>query len=174
MQATARMAFVVLLEPPTRRRPIRNVRRLAHMGTLYTVTPLDQKCAEWLDSEGVEHPPVSDSARYPTPREVADVLSRLSGYHVEIASDIRSGEWSAQIDSAGEMWAHLRIRQFSSEDTPHEFYFSKGWPEVIFTVTERLAQCCGTLVVVDDSSVRPVVISPGSDTKDLLRHYEVA
>lgn len=138
------------------------------MGTLYTVVPLDQKCAEWLDTEGVPHAPVTFPARYPTPREISEALHRLPGYRVAIHSDAHTREWSAQIESDGDMWARLRVQDFSSEDSPHEFYFSKGWPEVVFTVTERLARICGTLVVVDDSSCRPVVVSPGADTKDLL------
>ncbi len=143
------------------------------MGTLYTVIPLDQKCAEWLDGEGVPHPPVIDSPRYPTPREISEVLSRLPSYTVTIHSDAQTRDWSAQIDAQGDSWAQIRVREFSSNDTPHEFYFCKGWPEVVLTITERLAQCCGTLVVVDDSSCQPVVVAPGADTRDLLRHYDI-
>jgi hypothetical protein len=144
------------------------------MGTHYTVVPLDQKCAEWLDAERVPHPPVNDSSRYPTPREISEVLSQLPDFTVTIHSDAQAREWSAQIDAPGDSWAQIRVREFSSDETPHEFYFSKGWPEVVFIVTERLAQCCGTFVVVDDSGSRPVVVSPGADTRDLLRHYDVA
>jgi hypothetical protein len=144
------------------------------MGTLYTVVPLDQKCAEWLDTEGVSHPSVAGAARYPTPREISDTLRCLPGHRVAIHSDAHTREWSAQIDSEGDMWAQIRVRDFCSEDSPHEFYFSKGHPEIVFSVTERLARVCGTLVVVDDSSCRPVVVSPGADTKDLLRDYDEA
>lgn len=141
------------------------------MGSLYTVVPLDQKCAEWLDAEGVPHPSVSNSSRYPTPREISELISQLPGYAITIHSDMKSREWSIQIDVGGDTWAQISVRNFSSEDTPHEFYFSKGWPEVVFTITESLARCCGTLVVVDDSSSRPVVVSAGADPRDLLRHY---
>jgi hypothetical protein len=141
------------------------------MGTLYTVLPLDQKCVEWLDTEGVPHPPAAPSARYPTPREISETLHCLPGYRVSIHSDAHDREWSAQIDSDGDTWAQVRVRNFSSEDSPHEFYFSKGHPEVVFTVTERLARVCGALVVVGESGCRPVVVSPGAGTKDLLRDF---
>ena len=144
------------------------------MGTLYTVILLDQKCAEWLDTESVPHPVVTNLTRYPTPREILEVLHGIPDAKVIIHSDVQSHEWSAQIDMNDNSWAQMRVRDFSSEDTPHEFYFSKGWPEVVFVVTERLARLCGTLVVVDDSSCRPVVVSAGADTNELLRQYDVA
>jgi hypothetical protein len=135
------------------------------MGTLYTVIPLDKKCADWLDAEGVLHPPVSDLSRYPTPREISAVLSQLSGYTVTIHSDPQTREWTAQIEGPGDSWAQIRVREFSSDETPHEFFFSKGWPEIVFTVTEQLTQYCGALVIVDDSSSRPVIVASGTDTR---------
>ena len=142
------------------------------MGTLYTVLPLDQKCCEWLDTEGVSHPAPSDTPRYPTPREIAEVLRHLPDSTVSIHSDAPTQEWTAQVDVAGGAWTQIRVRGFASDDVPHEFYFSKGWPEMVFTITERLARRCGTFVIVDDSSVRPVVVAAGSDPKDLIRHYD--
>jgi hypothetical protein len=141
------------------------------MGTLYAVLTLDRECATWLDAEGIPHPFVSDSSRYPTPREISEVLSQLSGYAVTIELE-QGGIWSATVEAADGPWTTVRIRDFRSEETPHEFHFSKGWPEVIFTITERLSQHCGTLVVVDDSGCPPVMVSPGADIGELLRRYK--
>ena len=144
------------------------------MGTLYTVVPLGKQCADWLDTEGVSHPPVSDMPRYPTPREILEELHCLPDCTVSFDSDAQTHEWSAQIDAAAGAWAQIRIRDFMSDDLPHEFYFSKGSPEVVFLVTERLARRCGTFVVVDDSGCRPVVVAPGADPKDLIRDHVAA
>jgi hypothetical protein len=141
------------------------------MGTIYSVFPLDRKCAEWLDTQGVAHPPVTATSRYPTPREIAEALR---GYKFIVHSDSESREWSAQIDGEGDAWAQIHVRDFCSEATPHEFYFSGGCPEIVFTVTERLAVHCGTLVVLEESGCRPFVVSPGTDVEDLLRRYEVS
>jgi len=138
------------------------------MGTLYTIVPLDQQCADWLDTEGVSHPPVSDTARYPTPREISEELHRLADCSVSIVCDAQTHEWSAQIDTAAGAWAQIRIRNFTSDDLPQEFYFTNGNPEVAFLVTERLAGRCGTLVVVDDSGSQPVVVAARADPKDLI------
>jgi hypothetical protein len=142
------------------------------MGTVYTVLLLDQKCSEWLDTEGVSHPAPSATPRYPTPREIAQVLRQLPDSTVSIHSDALTQEWTAHVAVAGGAWTQIRVRGFSSDDVPHEFYFSKGWPETVFAITERLAQRCGTFVIVDDSSVRPIVVAAGSDPQDLIRQYD--
>jgi len=147
------------------------------MGVLHSVLPLDASCVEWLDSEGVAHPPPTTTSRYPTPREIAAELQQLGDYAFDLSADLSSGEWLATIVSANsqtEAWASLRVKNYSDDDRPHEFYFPKGWPEVIFTVVERLTQHCGPLVVVDDSAVRPVIVCPNDPLQELLQHYNAA
>ena len=147
------------------------------MGVLHAVLPLDATCLEWLHRDGISHPALAVASRLPTPREVADTLQQLEAYSVEITADSASGEWYAFIQSADSTtpaWASLRISHYHSDDEPHEFYFPKGFPEVIFTVVERLAHVCGPLVVLDDSSCRPIVVSPGDSIHALLQQYEVA
>lgn len=129
------------------------------MGVLYSVLPLNASCAEWLDNEGVANSTPTLASRFPTPREITKVLRQLSDYTFELSADVSSGEWSATISAASsKAWAVLRVTNYSSDDEPHEIYFAKGWPEVIFIVVERLTQYCGPLVVVDDSTVTPVVV----------------
>ena len=141
------------------------------MGTLYTVLPLDKQCADWLDSECVKHPLVGDSPRYPTPREISEELHRLADFIVSIDANAETHEWTAQVNAPAGAWAQIRIRDFRSVDLPHAFYFTKGSPEVVFIVTERLAARCGALVVVDDSNCRPVVVEEGMDPQKLTRDY---
>lgn len=143
------------------------------MGLLYSVVTLDAECAEWLDDEGVSHPQPVPDPRFPTPREVAVALQELSGYSVELDADQSSGEWLAHIASLSspEMWASLRVRDYGSDDVPHKIYFPKGWPEVVFAVVRCLTSCCGPLVVVDDSSMRPVVVCATDSVEDLLLRY---
>lgn len=147
------------------------------MGVLHTVLLLDTSCAEWLDREGVSHPATEATSRFPTPSEIIKVLRQLVGYTFSVTADSSSGEWFAQItasNSSTGAWAFLRVSDYCSDDKPHEFYFPKGWPEVIFTVVERLTHYCGPLVVVDDSSVRPIVVRPHDSVQELLRNYHVA
>jgi hypothetical protein len=145
------------------------------MGVLHTVLPLNASCAEWLDQEGVTHPAPVATFRLPTPSEITSVLRHLQGYSFEISADSSSGEWSAHIaaNPPSEAWAFLRISDFSSDHQPHEIYFPKGWPEVIFVVVERLSHHCGPLIVVDDSTVRPIVVRPDDSLEDLVRRYEI-
>jgi hypothetical protein len=125
------------------------------MGVLRTVIPLDARCAEWLDSEGIAHPDSSPTDRRPTPRA--------------------SGEWHATIeacDPADPSWTVLRISDYHDEDSPHDLCFHKGFPEVVLLVVERLARFCGPLVVVNDSGSPPVVVRGGDSIPELLRQNE--
>ena len=147
------------------------------MGVLHSVLPLDKSCAEWLDQECVPHPDPTADYRYPTPKEITSALQQIGDYLVDLNADSSSGEWMATITEAKSTtgaWASLRVSDYSSDEEPHEFYFPKGCPEVIFTVVERIAHYCGPLVVVDDSSVRPIIVSPNDSIQKLLRDYEGA
>lgn len=145
------------------------------MGVLHSVLLLNASCVEWLDGEGVPHPDPAQDSRFPTPREITAVLRQFGSYSLDLGADLASGEWSATVveqNSSRGMWASLRITDYSSDDEPHEFYFPKGWPEVILTIVERLTHGCGPLVVVDDSAVRPIVVCPNDSIQELLRKYE--
>jgi hypothetical protein len=145
------------------------------MGVLYSVLPLDQRCAEWLDQEGVSHPGPAADTRFPTPKEIQSALQQMADYTVDLSADSAPGEWLATITDAKSTtgaWASLRVRHYSSDDEPHEFYFPKGWPEVIFTVVERLTHDCGPLVVVDDSFVKPIIVRSNDSVQELLRNYD--
>ena len=145
------------------------------MGVLRTVIPLDARCAEWLDSEGIAHPDGSLTDRRPTPREVAEALRDLPGFKAAITADTDSGEWHATIEAcnpADPSWTFLRISNYRDEDSPHDLCFHKGFPEVVLLVVERLARFCGPLVVVNDSGSPPVVVRGGDSIPELLRQNE--
>ena len=147
------------------------------MSNLRTVLPIDATCIEWLDGEGIAHPQPVAAPRLPTPHEITEVLHQLSGYTASISADLTTGEWSAQVSAIGSpasAWAFLRIPQYRSDDQPHEFYFPKGWSEVVFAIVERLSHQCGPLVVADDSGSLPIVVSPGDSIADLLHRESVA
>lgn len=146
------------------------------MGVLRTILPMDSACLEWLDQEGVSHPPPA-VARFPTPREITDTLSQLSGYAADISSNVATGEWLAHISSiepSNPAWASLRVSHYRSDDEPHELYFPKGWSEVVFTIVERLSHHCGPLVVADDSGGLPVVVCPNDSIPDLISRENIA
>ena len=147
------------------------------MSVLRTVFPIDATCAAWLDSESVSHPASTETTRFPTPRQITEVLHQLAGFTVSITADSATGEWSARIDAAdpaNPSWALLRVSDYRSDDQPHEFYFPNGWPEVIFTVVERLTHHCGPLVVVEDTGDKPTVVRSNDSIQALLREHEVA
>lgn len=147
------------------------------MGVLHSVLPLNSDCTEWLDREGIVYPAPGATSRFPTPREITSVLQQLHNYTFALSADSSSGEWWATItaaNSSNQAWASLRITNYSSDDEPHEFYFPKGWPEVIFTIVERLARHCGPLVVVDDSAVSPIVMCPNDPLQDLLQNHKAS
>ena len=144
------------------------------MGILYTVLPLSSEVAEWLTSEGFAHPNPVVGAIFPTPCEVRSVLQE-SGFDADMYADPACGEWSAHITSSArpEAWASLRISDYSTDDLPHALYFPKGWSEAVFEVVERRTHHCGTMVVVDDSSMDPVVVRPGDLIEDLVSKHSV-
>ncbi len=146
---------------------------MTRMSVLHTILPLDDKCAEWLDSENIAHPNPSADSRFPTPGEIVSTAKLMAGYTMDASADVRSGEWSATItkNNSPDAWAFLRVSNYTSDEQPHEICFPKGSPEVIFSIVERLTHCCGPLVVVDDSAAKPVVVCPNDSVVELLRMY---
>ena len=145
------------------------------MGILRSVLPLDARCAEWLDSEGISHPDSSAADRRPTPREVTELLRDLPGFRTTITANKQSGEWHAMIESSDPTdpsWTVVRISDYRDDDAPHDLCFHKGFPRVVLLVVERLTRLCGPLVVVNDSGSLPVVVRPGDSIEDLLRQNQ--
>src|SRR5947209_3884752 len=112
------------------------------MGALYVVVPLNDECAAWLDSAGIRHPVPSPRNRNPTPEEIVRVLAELPEYKFEVRRNREQHSWYAfvswALNPSEGPWTEIALREYRGEDLPHEFYFTKGWPEIILLVTERL------------------------------------
>ncbi len=145
------------------------------MGTLYIVVPLNDESAVWLRSEGVFHPPFSAKNRNPTPREIETVLAGLPDYKFEISRNRERRTWYADVswaqNPAEGPWTEIAIRDYRDDDLPHEFYFTRGWLEIILLVTERLSHFCGPLVITDDSCTLPYLVRPGMTLVTMIDGY---
>ena len=130
------------------------------MGVLWTVWPLDDDMKSWLDECGVEFPSVS--SRFPTGREVKEVLASLSAFDVEIFANGIGGSWQASIVSksggdSGE-WTLLNISEYSGDEEPQRLWFEKGWESLIVSILKKLARNAGPLVLIPDTGEEPVVV----------------
>lgn len=154
------------------------------MGVWYTVMPLDTQgeLAEWLAQLAIKLPASNPIGRYPTPKELRRVLDSLENYtikyhispehfyaHVYETAGIQPGP-PPLIEGPSTM---LIIPDFhGDEDNCYQFYFEKGWPELIVVVLERLARITGPLVLIPDVDPKPLIISAGADPEKLLRTWE--
>jgi len=145
------------------------------MGTLYCVFPLSEEWAAWLDREGIPHPAVSERFRNPTPAEIEAVLQGLPDYTAEIRRDREQGTWYGHVSWAENPsqgpWTEIVVREYCSDDSPHNFYFTKGWLEIILLVVERLSHTCGPLAIADDSCAVPYLIQPGMELPKMIAEY---
>lgn len=142
------------------------------MGVLYSAFPLDGEVREWLREEGVTAPEVNGCA--PTPNEIRAALDTLD--HQTVSYNISEGVWQAQIDDAASPeegpWTMINVLEFSDADEPCQFYFEKGWPELIVMIAHRIAQLCGPIVIVPDTGCPPVVVESNSDIADIINTWE--
>jgi hypothetical protein len=60
----------------------------------------------------------------------------------------------------------------SGPDDPADFYFEKGWPEAIIPVLINLSRATGPLVLIDDVSSSPVVITPDKSVDSVMSQWE--
>jgi len=146
------------------------------MGTLYLAFPLnDEVTMEWLDKEGVPHPPASTAFRFPTPREIECVLAGLCDYTYEVRRDLETGTWYANAvwkdDPSNGPWTEIAICDYRDDDLPDRFHFTKGWQEVIFLIAEHLTHICGPLAIADGSSAIPYLVMPGATVSTMIDEY---
>jgi hypothetical protein len=148
------------------------------MGVLYCLIPVvDIDAQAWLKDEDVLLPVVDGTNRYPAPREIREVLDALDDYQVEYASGTGEYFWDADVSWKADRhhgpWTSIRVPRWSGdEETPHEFYFSKGWEEPIVLIVERLARRCGPFVLFEDSTVVPLVVTPEMDTAAAIEEWK--
>lgn len=144
------------------------------MGANYLPLLLDEETKRWLRLEAVPFPDDAAESRWPTPNELRTVLGSLRGYSVYY-SDNTDGGWDAEIvDSMREYdgWrATIWTKGITDPDAPHQFSFHKPTLEMALTILEKLSHVCGPFVIVDDASITPVVVTPGSDVLALAARY---
>jgi hypothetical protein len=134
------------------------------MGNIYIVQPLTEEVTGYLDTESIPYPNF-ETPRFPTPDELWEVLDGLEGFTVG-GEGMEYGFIASSDPAHPDWWTVLK------EDNDSDgFIFSKGAPEVVFIVVERVAAVCGPLVVIDAAGSCPVVVSPGDSLEDLMQRY---
>lgn len=143
------------------------------MGTLYSPIPLNDEARDWLATEGFAAP--DSDGRCPTPNELIATLDALEDQTVDY--NISSNNWQAQIDDRQSPktgpWTLLNVRNYNDNpNAPCDFYFAKGWPELVVRIVFRISKTCGPYLVVPDTDCHPVVIHADSDVDKLLSAWE--
>lgn len=137
------------------------------MANFYMVMTLsDEANVTWLKSLG--HAETADwgRSRYPTPGEIRLVLNRTRKYHVDY--NVSGPDWYAKIAELPQLdtgsWALLVVQSFSGdENKPHEFYFERGWRNVMEDIVNLLYEVCGPLALVSSADATDVVITPAAE-----------
>ncbi len=135
------------------------------MGVSFTPIPLNifynDEGLAWLKRFGPTIPPRVEDNRFPTPNEIRDVLEELEGYTIDYF--INSQTWQATISHPiRPEWAAIVVLNFSGaseeEDLPHDFYFERGWPELITVILEHIARKCGPFVLIENGEKYSIVL----------------
>jgi hypothetical protein len=115
----------------------------------------------WLESFDLTVPTRAEGNRSPTLSEIRTILDNLEGYEVDYL--IGRYNWQATITHPTRPeWAALTVEDLSErsrEDIPREFYFDRGWVELITEILEQLAEKCGPFVLVENSET-PCIVLP--------------
>ena len=132
------------------------------MGTSWTVWPLSEEMANWLDDTGTPYP--SAPSRFPTGKEIKAVLGDLHDFDIRINDNGIGRTWQAHVTSkaggdVGE-WTLLNVLEYTGDDEEQQLYFEKGWESLITRILRDLTARCGPLVLIADSDGTPNVIKP--------------
>lgn len=140
------------------------------MGAVFVTMILDRGVIEWLASEGVAVPADAGASRWPSPLELRAVLDGLADFDVAYQSNGQGG-WDASITDARpgreDFQASIWVKDIRDETEPTPFSFHKPRAETAILVLEALSRTCGPFALVDDSAMRPVVVTPGCDPAEL-------
>lgn len=139
---------------------------------MYSVYPLMAEVRPWLDEQSVSYPPDVEG-RNPTLLEIRAALALLLGYSVKETTAEIGKFWQAFIESADSPetkgWAILNILDLA--EGPNEFYFEKGFPDLIVAITVLVANYTGPLLLICDAGDPPLVITPGADARELFESW---
>ena len=140
------------------------------MGVLHNVMPLDAEMRDWLEAESVAYPP-SSFGRSATPREIKAAVSDLQGFTAEFNGGDTFSEVDIHTPSTEGPWTQLVITSRQGLDDPADFYFAKGWPEAIIPVLINLSRFTGPLVLIEDSGMTAVVITPSETVASIMSKW---
>ena len=127
------------------------------MGTTYSLIPLSviiskPEDVQQLTEMGVNLPFEVTEGRFPTPKELLNVLTTLSGY---IVDDHRLSEKLEIFVSRSDDEAHthdsaiLWIDDYQGNDAPANFKFYRGNYSLVVKITQLLAKFCGPFLLTD-------------------------
>jgi hypothetical protein len=142
------------------------------MGVLYSVYPLAPEMLDWLDERATAYPP-NVRGRRANPREIRAATAALGGFVVEYNGGDDFTQVVIHSGTPGEgPWTYLNILSRSGSDDPADFYFEKGWPEAIIPVLINLSKMTGPLVLIEDVSSSPVVVTSDKSVNSVMSEWE--
>ena len=125
------------------------------MGTLYTPIPIfeiqsQEDTVAWLEEQGLNLPEPGLSSRYPTPNEIREAIESIEDCDTEYFTG--SSTWQVTVSkNEASAWTSIVVKDYSmspgEDDEPHDFYFEKGWVELIVDILQRLSIKCGPFVL---------------------------
>jgi hypothetical protein len=139
---------------------------------MYSVYPLVEEIKSWLDEMSVVYPS-SHEGRNPELTEIQSALAQLDGYSVKASAPEIGKTWQALIENTQgpeeNGWALLNIIQLA--EGPNEFYFEKGWPDLIVKITHLISRASGPLVLICDAGDPPLVVTAEADPVALFEGW---
>ena len=143
------------------------------MGVMYSAFSITEEMASWLKEEAVDFP-TGEASRNPSLAEIKSVLAELNEYSIKCSNEVFGSNWQAFIehkdDPENKGWAILSILKLQEDE--NEFYFEKGWPELVIEITTKLAEKTGPLVLICDAGGAPLVVKSGANAGELLATWE--
>ncbi len=138
------------------------------MAASHTVLTITREAEDWLKEKGISYTMPSSGSRFPAPNEIRNVLDRLEDCKTEYT--VSEQTWQAVVSDAQKRWTSLVVlefhRQTGEEEIPHEFYFEKGWPELMEKILKKLSELCGPFVLVPNDNMEPILIIPDADAAE--------
>lgn len=127
------------------------------------VWPLDDEMRAYLDDMGVDVPDVP--SRWPTAREVFNVVETLEGYEAKLGSPRIGQCWQAFIQSKTEPeveWTLVNM-DYEGDDSDGKLWFEKVSEALNKQILARLAKTSGPLVLLADVGGDPEIIGGADD-----------
>jgi hypothetical protein len=123
---------------------------------------------DWLQQKDVVLPDAyrATVSRYPTLEELQAALTIFDGASIRIEEDMRLDVCEVVVGSYGsDLYVHMLGT--ITDDGCYDFHF---WPRVfpeaaMIIVLKQLAPICGPLIVINDFSATPLLVTPETDVE---------